>query len=206
MKLLEVFNLVNSIDIDFHYNNINNIVKTLNAEKKKGNINVMIKDITDKINAEKDRGRKESEKPERKKDIVKIIDESEKFEDELDKNVRDITLNMDGFERFHLEHYQKQVEQYKRFLEEYLKEAKGSMADYGYAAEEAKSSRNFEWGQEIINHSKIRDLARRMQMNAVLGGNHNQVTSEERNDYEFWKYASKFNLMMSFILYDTIGA
>jgi hypothetical protein len=177
-------------------------------------------DIT-RAKKSKQRDKKESgllkkikkKKSKQDKDIVVIIDESEKHKDELDEQMEAITMDMDGFEKIHLQQYEKQLEQYKRFLSEYLKEAEYATKAYdAYQEKEDKGKRKFEWGQEVVTFREIKDIARRIHMNALLSGNstgdmsgHNSISWSEGQEYKFWKYASKFNEMMSFVIYDTIG-
>ncbi len=153
----------------------------------------------------------------KEKDIVIIIDESEKHEDKLDRDKQQITLKMDGFEKIHLEQYEKILEQYKRFLAEYLREAQNAHASYDkYSAgqdSEEKDKRKFSWGQEVITYREVKDIARRIHMNALMSGDyvgdisgHNSIGWQENQEYKFWKYASKFNELMSFILYDSVGS
>jgi len=155
-------------------------------------------------------------KKEKDDDLVIIIDKSEKHKEKLDKQIESITLKMDGFEKIHLEQYQKQLEQYQRFLAEYLKDS-NNVLKQGYNPYEDKDNdkkeREFKWGQEVVTYFEIKDIARRIQMNALLSGNtngavggHNHVGWQEAEDYKFWKYCSKFNELMSFIFYDNIGA
>jgi hypothetical protein len=156
-------------------------------------------------------------KDSKEKDIVVIIDDSEKHEDKLDRDKQQITLKMDGFEKVHLEQYEKILEQYRRFLAEYLKEAQNAFGNYDkYNAgqdSEDKEKRNFNWGQEVITYKEVKDIARRIHMNALMSGDyvgdisgHNSVGWQENQEYKFWKYASKFNELMSFILYDSVGS
>ncbi|MBT4540576.1 hypothetical protein HOC35_03615 [Candidatus Woesearchaeota archaeon] len=156
-----------------------------------------------------------TKKEKKDKSIVIIIDESEKHKEELDEQVEAITLGMDGFEKIHLEQYEKQLEQYKRFLSEYLKEAQYATEAYkAYQPDEGEEKkRKFEWGQEVVTFKEIKDIVRRIQMNALMSGNsvgdmsgHNSVSWDEAQEYKFWKYTSKFNETMSFIIYDSIGS
>jgi len=151
----------------------------------------------------------------KKKDIIKIIDDSDKHKEDFDQDVEDITLKMDGFERIHLEQYQKHLDQYKRFLATYLEEGSGTIASsYAYQTSDDKpKKREFSWGQEVVTYGEIKDIVRRVHMNALLGGNstgtlsgHNQIAWQEAEDFKFWKYTSKFNEMMSMILYDQAGS
>lgn len=166
------------------------------------------------IKKQKEKNNKENNKD---KDIVVIIDESKKHKDELDEQVESITLKMDGFERIHLEQYQKQLDEYKRFLAEYLRDGNNIVSSpysaYNNNNSDDDKKRKFEWGQEVITYGEIKDIVRRIQMNALLGAGsngdlsgHNQVSWQEAQDYKFWKYCSKFNEQMSFVIHDLVGS
>jgi len=173
----------------------------------------------EEIRKQKERNNQEinnEDKNSKDKDIVVIIDESRKHKDELDEQIEFITLKMDGFERIHLEQYQKQLDEYKRFLAEYLRDANNA-ASSPYSAynnnNDDDKQRKFEWGQEVVTYGEIKDIVRRIQMNALLGAGsngdlsgHNQVSWQEAQDYKFWKYCSKFNEQMSFVIHDLVGS
>ncbi|MBT4823874.1 hypothetical protein HN695_00725 [Candidatus Woesearchaeota archaeon] len=181
-------------------------------------INTRIKTKPKKMHKSKDSGLTKKlgkVKSKKDKDIVIIIDESDKHKDDLDKDIEAITLKMDGFEKIHIEQYEKQLEQYKRFLAEYLKEAQNALTSAydPYQDENGDGKREFEWGQEVVTYFEIKDIVRRIHMNALMSGNasgtmsgHNNVGWQEAEDYKFWKYCSKFNEQMSFIIHDVIGS
>ena len=57
------------------------------------------------------------------KDITVVVDSDdskEKLKDKFKEGILSITLDMDGFEKFHLQQYQQQLANYSRFLAEYL--------------------------------------------------------------------------------------
>lgn len=172
------------------------------AEKRIFENNGLVNKVAPKKTGEKDTS------------IMVIVDESEKHKDKLDDQKEAITLKMDGFEKVHLEQYEKQLAEYKRFLAEYLAEARLNALGYNpYDDKKEDGKRNFEWGQEVVTYSEIKDIVRRIHMNALLSGNssgdisgHNSVSWQEVQDYKFWKYCSKFNEMMSFVLYDLVGS
>ena len=183
---------IDKIDITTNYSEL---MKTLGKTTKsslriKRNHKEPVKGLAGKLKPKKEK---------KDKDIVIIIDSSEKHKDKLDEDVESITLKMDGFEKVHLEQYHKQLEEYKRFLAEYLKEANsGLMPGYDhYEEKEDDGKRNFEWGQEVITYVEIKDIARRIHMNALLSGDgvgsltgHNHVGWQEAEDYKFWRYCS----------------
>lgn len=195
-----LFNLVNDIDVKLNYRIIqkveNNCIKIELRETE---------DLSEKLKP------KEKKK---EKDIIKIIDDSRKHKTKLEQDVEDITLKMDGFEKIHLEQYQKHLDQYKRFLNAYLEEESNVfIPNYAYHDEKKTEKREFKWGEEVITYHEIKDIVRRIHMNALLSGNnmgtisvHNSVDWQESEDYKFWKYVSKFNEELSFIVYDLVGS
>ncbi|MFH1439604.1 MAG: hypothetical protein ABIG89_03495 [Candidatus Woesearchaeota archaeon] len=194
--------LVMGIDVSFNYR--------LHFRNKKHK---------DKVEKQQDEGLAKKLKPDKtkikqdKKDIVIIIDESDKHKDELDEQVEAVTINMDGFERIHLEQYEKQLEQYKRFLAEYLRESNNVLKPgYDQYKSDDDGKRKFQWGQEVVTYIEVKDIARRAQMNSLMSGmtgealgGHNDISWQEVQDYKFWKLCSKFNEQMSFLLYEKIG-
>lgn len=190
-------------------NGVNN--RENNSEKKE-NGKDELNDLKDGKSSDEEKKYKEQDK-----DIVVIIDESKKHKDELDEQIESITLKMDGFERIHLEQYQKQLDEYKRFLAEYLKDGNNVVSSpysaYNNNNSDDDKKRKFEWGQEVVTYGEIKDIVRRIQMNALLGAgssgdlsSHNQVSWQEAQDYKFWKYCSKFNEQMSFVIHDLVGS
>ena len=115
-------------------------------------------------------------------------------------------LKFDRFdERMAIKDYNRHTDLYKKFHGDYLKSTTMSIVTDHYQSYESEENdtRTFEWGEDIINYKERKDLVRNIQMNALMGGEHNFVDPSMKQLYEFWKYASKFNMMMSFLLYDT---
>ena len=77
------------------------------------------------LTATKTEQRNIEKKAETKKDtditvVVDSEDSKEKLKDKFKEGILSITLDMDGFEKFHLQQYQQQLANYSRFLAEYL--------------------------------------------------------------------------------------
>jgi len=147
---------------------------------------------------------------ENKKDIIKIIDDEEKEKEILDDDIKQVTVKMDGFDRIFLEQYQKILADYQRFLNEYLNSNANSVfvSKYGYQ-QDTEKKKEFHWGNEVVSNLEMFDVARRIMMNAAMGSGliaaytgNNSVNHHEREDFEMWKNASKFNLLLSFLLYE----
>jgi hypothetical protein len=57
---------------------------------------------------------------------------------------------------------------------------------------------------EAISYKERKDFVRTIQMNALMGAMHNAVDPQIKEAYEMWKYASKFNQLMSFMMYEKV--
>ena len=175
--------------------------------------------ITAKTPTKKNQRPKKSQKPELKKlktkkegitaKIIEIIEELAEIEN-TDEIIEDhIKSVKDSYaEIFHMQQYQLQLNQYKKFINAYLKayeekDANNGMAvvrEYDDAFERTDvvvPDRDFEAGQEVMTNSEIRDIVRRKRMNWMLGAEHNYVSPDEKERYKFWKLFSKFNYISS---------
>jgi hypothetical protein len=56
---------------------------------------------------------------------------------------------------------------------------------------------------ELISFKERKEVARVIQMNLLMGGGHNHVDPKQEELYKWWKL-DKFNLLMSFLMYDRI--
>lgn len=135
-------------------------------------------------------------------DITVVIDDddsSEKTKDDLVNTFSDITVKMLGFDRFHLEQYEKQLQQYQRFLDEYLKSGafKAVAVDYTYSTEEKKE----EIGEETLTWKELQSYIAKAHTNQKLGGTFNYVDPDLKERYEYWKLF-QHNLIMSFYYND----
>jgi hypothetical protein len=97
------------------------------------------------------------------------------------------------------ETYKKLSESYKAFHREYMKENRAQAYDR-YIPEEQKE-KDFKWGDEVISYEERKEVARKIQMNAMMGGGHNHIDPRKKEDYEFAKL-DKFFLMQSFMRYE----
>jgi hypothetical protein len=59
-------------------------------------------------------------------------------------------------------------------------------------------------GFEVISYKERLQVARNVQMNALLGGGHNYVPPKDMESYKYWTIASKFNQLLSFLMYDRV--
>ncbi|MBI5392336.1 hypothetical protein HZA96_00570 [Candidatus Woesearchaeota archaeon] len=146
------------------------------------------------------------------KDIITIIDNESDKNNDLDDAVKQVTVKMDGFDRIFLEQYQKMLADYQKFLSEYLNNSASSIfaPKYDYQQETGKK-KEFKWGNEVVSNLEMFDVARKIMTNAAMGSGlvaaytgNNTVNHHEREDYEMWKNSSKFNMLLSFLLYEKV--
>ncbi|MBS3122106.1 hypothetical protein J4434_04440 [Candidatus Woesearchaeota archaeon] len=142
-----------------------------------------------------------------KDNIISIIDE---FGDDEKKEGIDLKLGIvsESYTAlFHAKQYQQLLDQYKRFLDAYLKEANNTaMQRYQYELGENNGRREFKWGEEVATYHEIKDTIRKVKMNLLLGGWHNPVSWQAVQDYKFWKYVSKFNKVMADVIEAGVGS
>ena len=173
--------------------------KEENDPKERNNLDTRVKIIPEKS---------------KEKDIVRILDNNEeKIKDKVKDDFLQIAVKMDGFDKAFLDQYQKMLDSYKRFLDEYLGNNANSVfkANYDYAANDS-SKKEFQWGDDVVNNLEMFDVARKIMMNAAMGGaglsaasaGNNTVSHYQREDYEMWKTMSKFNMLLSFLLYEKV--
>lgn len=103
--------------------------------------------------------------------------------------------------------YQQLLDQYRRFLEAYLKDTNNvAMPQYSYDNSNGSEGREFKWGEEVATYHEIKDTIRKVKMNLLLGGWHNPVSWQAVQDYKFWKYVSKFNKVMAEVIEAGVGS
>ena len=138
---------------------------------------------------------------EKKKDS--FIDSKLKVKEKKAKLEDSIEVKKKAAERFHRTEYAAQLGAYKKFLNEYLKDTtKGGIQDYQYDSTSEKKPQ-WKWGDEVINYKERIEVVRAMMMNSRLGAPMNYVDFRKKEDFEFWKYSSKFNQLLSFFYWDS---
>jgi hypothetical protein len=148
--------------------------------------------------------------------IIEIIDGSdEKGQEGIDKHVKghlgEPGAANDNNDKYgaaaHFQQYQQLLDQYKRFLDAYLKETQNIAASqYNYSSSSEDEKRKFEWGQEVVTYAEVKETVRKIKMNMLLGGWHNQVNPDDQDRYKFWKYTSKFNKVMAEVIENAVGS
>ncbi|MFA6889360.1 MAG: hypothetical protein WC254_07735 [Candidatus Woesearchaeota archaeon] len=137
---------------------------------------------------------------EKKKDITVIVDDEDHKEilhDPFKDDLLSITLDMIGFEKFHIQQYQQQLANYARFLSEYLDGKKGIFKpqdSYTYTEQEEKQETS---EVEMITFAEMQDYVRATNMNSLLGGTANYVDPGMKESWENWR-VFQHNQIMSF--------
>ena len=98
--------------------------------------------------------------------------------------------------------YARHTENYRKFHSEYIKSMASTGEYKSYTAE--STSKVVSWVEEAISYKERKELVRTIQMNALMGGAHNPVDTSLKEAYEHWKMCSKFNELMSFMMYDLV--
>lgn len=127
----------------------------------------------------------------KKDDISIVIDDETKADDDWDK-VLQITVDMDGFDKFHIDQYTKQIEQYKRFLAEYLQEG-SYKATYMYNPEDEEAEINQD---EMIAFDELWDTLEWIKWNQAAGQNNNYIDPDLQETLGLWSLFSYNRLKM----------
>lgn len=131
----------------------------------------------------------------------KLLDDEEVAEDSIEDVVEDTIepdIKAEIEEAATTDMYAQHTDMYKRFHKEMMKSIYQQVQTAEYTEEEKADA--FSWGDDVISYKERKEIVRKIQMNALLGAGHNHIDPQEKDRYEFWKYASKFNLTMSFLM------
>jgi len=220
MNLSMLFETVNQIHTDIiSDNNYANELRIGNKKASKISIKLdsksksekkeEIKQKTTKKHKKTQEKSKKSDKQSKKTDqdsIIEIDEFTESNEEGLDINLG-FEPNNNYNDAIGIKQYQQLLDQYKKFLDTYLKDSNNAVkASYAYSSQEDNRERNFEWGQEVVTYSEIKESVRKIKMNLLMGGWHNGVSQDEKDRYKFWKYVSKFNKVMAEVIETSVGS
>ncbi len=143
---------------------------------------------------------KKAEIEKKKKDITDVVDEEEN-KDKFKEGVLQITLDMDGFEKKHLEQYQQQLANYARFLAEYLEGEKlvlGKMQQSYTYIEEKKEEQTLKTEVQMITYTETQEYARAAALNGMMGKNGaNHIDPQTKEMWDLWSIF-QHNQHMSF--------
>lgn len=138
------------------------------------------------------------------KDITDVVDadeHKEKLKDKFKDGVLQITIDMDGFEKKHLEQYQQQLANYARFLSEYLEGGRlalGRMQQSYTYTEEKKEIEPPKTEVQMMTYGETQDYARSSAMNGMLGkGTANHIDPQTKEMWDLWRIF-QHNQHMSF--------
>ncbi|MEM4267495.1 MAG: hypothetical protein QXK37_01555 [Candidatus Woesearchaeota archaeon] len=159
--------------------------KTIKQEKASGNIKSISKSVNIESSLEKEKLTKKSDsEPKGLSDTHKV-------------KYREIE------EMLFRENYERTLKSHMNFLLAYLREgASTRVADYEYISQDGRKASNI--GEELISYDERKEVVRTIQMNALMQGNHNYVSPHLKELYEHWKNINKFNMLLSFMMYERI--
>lgn len=138
------------------------------------------------------------------KDITVVVDDDdskEKLKDKFKEGILSITLDMDGFEKFHLQQYQQQLANYARFLAEYLDGNGARPGKFGQSYtysdnKEEEKPRTME--VQMLTYRESQDMVRNTVMNELLGkAGSNYIDPNTKETWELWRIF-QHNQIMSF--------
>lgn len=139
----------------------------------------------------------------KKNDITEVLDDEdnkEKLKDKFMDDILAITIDMDGFEKFHLKQYEQQLANYARFLAEYLEGGgRGNVKkmEYSYSSEQKEEQMQKPTEVQMISYSERMEHARASAMNGILGGG-NHIDPSVKEQWELWRIFQN-NQAMSFL-------
>ena len=127
-------------------------------------------------------------------DISIVIDDEDKTDEDWD-DVLQISVDMDGFDKFHLDQYAKQVEQYQRMLAEYLEGSSTYSAVNMYetylAGEEAEINKD-----EMMSFDELQDTLEQIKWNNVAGQENNYIHPDMKESLALWSLFSYNRMKM----------
>lgn len=97
--------------------------------------------------------------------------------------------------------YSQHTSTYNKFMTKYL-QAEKSIAQKSNIGSIEKKKR-FRQGDDIISYKERKEVIRKMMLNKMLNAELNIIDTDTKTQYENWKMGSKFNLLLSFIMYDS---
>ena len=128
------------------------------------------------------------------KDITVVVDSDdskENLKDKFKEGILSITLDMDGFEKFHLQQYQQQLANYSRFLAEYLDGTGVRPGKFGQSytysdTKEEEKPRTME--VQMLTYGESQDFVRTTIQNELLGkAGSNYIDPNTKETWELWK-------------------
>ncbi len=138
------------------------------------------------------------------KDITVVVDSDdskEKLKDKFKEGILSITLDMDGFEKFHLQQYQQQLANYARFLAEYLDGGGVRLGKFGQSytySDNKEEERPRTTEVQMLSYGESQDFVRSTIMNSLLGNaGSNYVDPQTKDSWELWRIF-QHNQVMSF--------
>ncbi len=99
--------------------------------------------------------------------------------------------------------YEQATSYFNSFFEDFLYSGKKE-AEAKYENEKENEERKVFADDEVITYREKKEFIRKMMLNSLLRGPHNNITYDEKLKYETWKIISKFNEQLSFLHYDSV--
>ena len=136
-----------------------------------------------------------------KKDVKKRH-KKEEDASELEKDVDQDKISAREKDRVVHEDYARHTELYKSFHAEYMKDTSSPLKAYDLYSSADSQDKGWKWGDEVISFKERKELVRKIMLNSLMHGDHNHIDPQQKQAYQFWKYASKFNRSLSQMMYD----
>lgn len=148
---------------------------------------------------------KKAEIAKKDKDITIVVDDEDsqdKLKDPFKEGVLAITIDMLGFEKFHLEQYQQQLANYSRFLAEYLEGERLGLGKKGISytySDQKQEVRQETTEVQMLTYGETQDYVRSTVMNSILGAaGANYVDPNTKDSWELWRIF-QHNQILSFL-------
>jgi len=188
------------------------LVKRLKKKEKKPDLSELEELFLKALQRKSEKDLEERAKIKKKKDAFSAIDDDKEIQgkknDKFLDGVLGITVKMDGFERFHIEQYAKQLQAYQRFLSEYLRENVYGSVDYDYSSlswgEEDRGPVEARENQQTATFKEVTEIIRATKMNQTMHCEANYIDPDMMERYKMWALF-QHNFIMSHLYYSSLS-
>ncbi|MGM5482414.1 MAG: hypothetical protein ACQESF_03035 [Nanobdellota archaeon] len=148
---------------------------------------------------------KEPKKSDLKKNVKSLLDELENIRtDRCDflEAQKNESMQYGGFDS---NFYSTQTSVYNNFMNSYMDEKYEKTGDTKNDISMPGETKSLKQGDEVIDYKERKEYAKKVMLNSRYGNKTMPHSSQaEKQKYEMWKASSKFNQILSFIMYDSL--
>lgn len=135
---------------------------------------------------------------EAKDNIEKLVEEIKTIQEETKNDNKKIQSN---YKQPQVNIYQEHFSKYKDFINSYMYNEENSTVSSSQYLQQEK--REIKQGDEVMDYKERKEYAKKLMLNSRFGNKTMPHQSQgEKLQYEMWKASSKFNQILSFLMYD----